>query len=888
MPDGSSPTPTPAKEAPFALLFVATDPTDLGLIRTMLNSVRNALAFTLEIVPSVDQALTRLSEADFDVILLDHPEAGGAELPQLDRLRRHASRVPVLLLAENLDDCTPVLAAQRGAADLLLKRFLAPYLLVRAVRHAAERRRSREALRSRQDKFAHYQEILVDLAKQDDSDLERSLRRLTEASATTLDVARVGVWFFDETHSEIVCHCLATRPGGGFEKGLRLTASEYPRYFAALEESRVVAAEDARRDPRTSEFASVYLEPLGIGSMLDAPIRLHGRLIGVVCHEHVGGARNWPLEEREFASSIADLVALAQEAALERRMAAELREERNLIEAMLDSSSMLVAVLDAAGRVVRSNRAFRHLSGYGEAEAFARPFWELVGGPDQAEEFRQILGRPASEASGHQHEHSWVTRQGARARVSWTVVPLNPEFAEGSRCVVTGVDITERKSLEEQLVHDAFHDSLTGLPNRALFLDRLGHSLRQTVRRKEHRFAVLFVDMDRFKLVNDSLGHLFGDQFLREIARRLERCVRPGDTIARFGGDEFTLLIEDSSDPAIATMIADRIHGQLKEPVRIAGQDVFTTASIGIALSETGYALPEDMLRDADLAMYRAKARGGACHEVFDRSMHARAVSLLKLESELRRALERGEFEVHYQPIVELHDGKVRGFEALVRWNHPERGRVPPSEFIPVCEDTGIIIDLDRWVLGEASRQLGRWKSANPKAKDLHVSVNLSVKQFSRPDILDTVRNVVRTAGAGEGGLCLEITETVLFESAARAAELLGELRKCGIRLHLDDFGTGYSSLGYLHRFPVDALKIDRSFINGMKADGEGQEIVRAIVAMAQNLDLQVIAEGVEEDHQRQALRDLRCEYAQGYMFSRPLPLHEADALVAGALCLGA
>jgi diguanylate cyclase (GGDEF)-like protein/PAS domain S-box-containing protein len=888
MQDGSAPTPTLGKETPFALLLVATDPTDLGLVRAMLNSVQNVLAFTLETVASVDRALARLSQVDFDVVLLDHPEAGGDDLPGLESLRRHPSRVPVLLLVDNLEDCTPVLAAQRGAADLLLKRLLAPYLLVRSVRHAAERRRTREALRRRQDKFARYQDILVDLAKQDDSDLERSLRRLTEASAATLEVARVGVWFFDETHSEIVCQCLVTGPDGGFEKGARLKASEYPRYFAALEESRVVAAEDARRDPRTSEFSPGYLEPLGIGSMLDAPIRLHGRLIGVVCHEHVGGSREWPLEEREFASSIADLVALAQETALERRTAAELREERNLIEAMLDSSSMLVAVLDATGRVVRSNRSFRYVTGYGEAEAYARPFWELVGGPDQAEEFRQILAHPASEASGHQHEHSWLTRQGARPRVSWTVVPLNPELVEGPRCVVTGIDITERKSLEEQLVHDAFHDSLTGLPNRALFLDRLGHSLRQTVRRKEHRFAVLFVDMDRFKLVNDSLGHLFGDQFLREIARRLERCVRPGDTIARFGGDEFTLLIEDSSDPAVATQIAARVHEQLKEPVRISGQDVFTTASIGIALSETGYSLPEDMLRDADLAMYRAKARGGACHEVFDRSMHARAVSLLKLESELRRALERTEFEVHYQPIVALHDGKVHGFEALVRWNHPERGRVPPSEFIPVCEDTGIIIDLDRWVLREASRQLGRWKTGHPAAKDLHVSVNLSVKQFSRPDLLDTIRDVVRDAGPGKGGLCLEITESVLFENAARAAELLEELRKCGIRLHLDDFGTGYSSLGYLHRFPVDALKIDRSFINGMKADGEGQEIVRAIVAMARNLDLHVIAEGVEEDHQRLALRDLRCDYAQGYMFSKPLPRCEADALVAGAMTLGA
>jgi EAL domain-containing protein (putative c-di-GMP-specific phosphodiesterase class I) len=319
----------------------------------------------------------------------------------------------------------------------------------------------------------------------------------------------------------------------------------------------------------------------------------------------------------------------------------------------------------------------------------------------------------------------------------------------------------------------------------------------------------------------------------------------------------------------------------------MADQEVFTGASIGIALSETGYDRPEDMLRDADIAMYRAKARGGSAHEVFDRAMHSRAVTLLRTETELRRALERGELEVHYQPIVNLHDGRLSGFEALVRWNHPERGRIPPADFLPTAEETGLIVELDRWVLGSAARQLRAWRDRFPHAKDLTTSVNLSMRQFSKGDLVEVVGAAVREARLEEGALCLEITESVLLEGSPRASELLDRLRQCGARLHLDDFGTGYSSLSYLHRFPVDALKIDRSFVRTMEPSGGGQEIVRAIVALAQNLDLHVIAEGVETPEHRDTLRNLRCEYGQGYLFAKPLPAAEADALLAAGAPLG-
>jgi len=455
---------------------------------------------------------------------------------------------------------------------------------------------------------------------------------------------------------------------------------------------------------------------------------------------------------------------------------------------------------------------------------------------------------------------------------------------DGER-LITGavVDVSSRVEAEsverDKLLHDAFHDLLTGLPNRALFLDRLEHRLALEKRRHKTSFSVLVLDIDRFKVINDSLGHVRGDELLIEVARRLQSCLRPGDTVARLSGDEFTILLEDVATAADARKVADRLREELRVPFWLGAHEVFSGASIGIAHGSAAYAHPEDILRDADTALYRAKAQGrGRCVE-FDASMHDRAVELLELETALRRALERNEFHLHYQPVVSLVSGQITGAEALLRWKHPERGLVPPMEFVPLAEETGLIVDIGAWVLREACRQMKEWQQRLGQPA-LEIGVNLSSRQFQGPGLVAEVAEVLRATGLSPRSLRLEVTESLLMDKHPNVAQTMTELRAMGVRIDLDDFGTGYSSLSYLHQFPIDTLKIDRSFIQRLGATDDAAEIVNTILALASSLDMDVVAEGVETEQQLEQLRKMHCAYAQGYHLSRPVEAPQFESLV--------
>ena len=444
--------------------------------------------------------------------------------------------------------------------------------------------------------------------------------------------------------------------------------------------------------------------------------------------------------------------------------------------------------------------------------------------------------------------------------------------------------------LEDTLIHDALHDPLTQLPNRPFFLDRLSLSVGRGKRHPDYKFAVLFVDIDSFKVVNDSLGNVAGDWLLTQVAERLGRSIRREDTIsrsmdadpmldrqdgsgilARLGGDRFTILLDDIQDPNDGIRVAERIQRNIQCPFVIDGQEVFITASTGIAFSSTGCSAAENVLSDAFTAMNRAKALGKSRYEVCDPVMHAAAVGRFRLEADLRRALEREEFRAYYQPIVSLSDGRITGFEALMRWQRPEVGLVMPSGFISVTEDTGLILGMGNWVLREACRQLSVWNRQVPSNRSFTVAVNVSARQFVQPDLVDQIAQILYESGVAPFNLRLELTESVTMEDEERAARIFAELKTLGVRLCMDDFGTGYSSLSYLRRFSLDVLKIDRSFVSDIVSNTESREIVKTILRLGGNLGIEVIAEGVETAEQVSLLQSLGCEYAQGYFFSEPL-----------------
>jgi diguanylate cyclase (GGDEF)-like protein/PAS domain S-box-containing protein len=502
--------------------------------------------------------------------------------------------------------------------------------------------------------------------------------------------------------------------------------------------------------------------------------------------------------------------------------------------------------------------------------------------PSDRERLKSRLLAHIKSPSGHfEEEYRIQHNDGTWVWMLCRGIALRDKYGEAYRMAGSQTDITSRKNFEEQMLHDAFHDALTGLPNRALFMDRLGISIAHTRRRKAYTFAVLFLDLDRFKLINDSFGHITGDQLLIAVARRLESLLRPGDTVARLGGDEFAILLEDIEEMNDATRAAERIQKELALPFNLDEHDIFTTASIGIALSSTGYKHPEDPLRDADTAMYRAKASGRARHEIFDKEMHEIAVGQLKLETELRQAVEREEFCVYYQPIISLDKGTITGFESLLRWHHPDRGIVYPEDFITIAEETGLIVPLGLWVLREACQSMKTWQTSFPAHNNLAVSVNLSAKQFLQPDLIDNVAEILDDTKLDPKTLRIEITESAVMHNAEAAITKLKALKDMHIQIHIDDFGTGYSSLSYLHRFPTDTVKIDRSFVSTMQPDDENCEIVKTIVNLARNLGMNVTAEGLETAAQLAQLRQLQCQYGQGYFFSRAVDGKAAQALIA-------
>jgi diguanylate cyclase (GGDEF)-like protein/PAS domain S-box-containing protein len=532
-------------------------------------------------------------------------------------------------------------------------------------------------------------------------------------------------------------------------------------------------------------------------------------------------------------------------------------------------------VLDAEGIITYDSPSVTRALGYALDERVGRLGREFVH-PDDHERVREAVVNAAPTG-----EAVWLEARVRHANGSWRWTEIyvsdlhdQPDVAG---IVVNMRDTTERKALEDRLSHQAFHDPLTGLANRALFHDRVAHALAGTIREPSRQIAVLYLDLDDFKTINDALGHAAGDEVLTEIAGRLQRCVRPADTCARLGGDEFAILLEGIIQPGEAYEVGVRVLDGIRDPITVQGNSLALNASLGVVVSTMDS--DDDavtVVRNADLAMYKAKGGGKGRFEIFERGMHEAVLERLELKADLRRAVERGEFVPHYQPIIDLPTGEAVGAEALIRWNHPTRGLLPPAAFIELAEETGLIIPMGRGILQQACIDAAGWSASDKGPRVL--SVNLSVRQLQDPSIVDDVREALATSGLPAERLTLEITESLLIADPVAATSTLQSLKELGVTLSLDDFGTGYSSLSYLGKFPVDALKIDRSFVASLMAESVDGELVNAILSLGRTLGMRVTAEGIEELAQVDGLLDLGCELGQGFHFARPMPLGELEA----------
>ncbi len=673
--------------------------------------------------------------------------------------------------------------------------------------------------------------------------------------------------------------CTSGADGQVTAKGMRSGGAWPQRSLAEKDWIRLrgLASSDAERRTRLD---SELLRALGLARDYRNAIVLTISVGERVAHTLLLVSAEPPSRQlRAAVGALATQLTLALEGA---RLTEQVHTQRSeaRFASLVQRASDLITVVGADATIVYQSPSSERVLGYSSDELLGTRFDRLVAEDDAGHLLRVLAdGSAYARRDGELVECVLRHRDGSLRQFEILHTNMLDDEHVGG-IVLNARDISERKAFEEQLAHQAFHDPVTNLPNRALFVERVRHAIGRS-RREERKLGVMFLDLDDFKTINDSLGHDAGDEALIDVAKRLSASIRLSDTAARFGGDEFVVLLEDLQDTDTAVEIAERILEDLRQPLVIAGKELSLRGSIGISImEEDSSAGADELIRDADAAMYIAKRDGKGGYRLFESEMHTGVLARLELRADLQRALTDGQLEVHYQPIVRLSDDRVAGFEALLRWQHPERGLVGPEEFIPFAEETGLIVPIGRWVLQEACRQAAELSRLSPDAPVLYMCVNLSVKQLQQSDIVADVRDALTDSGVKPELLTLEITETMLIEEPEAAVATLNELRELGVRIAMDDFGTGYSSLSYLSRFPVDVIKMDRSFLKG-GASPEAADLSSAIVALGSSLALDVVAEGIELDEQMRRLRDLGCEFGQGFHFARPMEAHHLGAFLA-------
>jgi diguanylate cyclase (GGDEF)-like protein/PAS domain S-box-containing protein len=850
---------------------------DHETIRDLLKQVLRSQGHRVVAAASGPEALALLRKHPIDLVVLDimMPEMSGIEVLERIKADTATQEVPVLVISADTDTDKVVTCINLGAEDYLLKPFNAVFVKAR-VTTCLERRRLRARERVYQQMLERRVADRTALAEQRASALERSesdlkrsetaLKRQSTILQSILNSMGDGVVVVD-MEGQLVHHNPAAEHilGHAFADLLPQASGQASTFRKADQQTAYLAQEL----PLAQAIQGKDID--GIELFVAPTQGTSGQWLSVTAR---------PLHEPQCA--LMGAVGVVRDISAAKRGELALRESEERYALAARGANDGLWEWDLRSNQVHFSPRWKSMLGYSEDEiGTTLAEWTERVHPDDRDRLEARLSAHHRRLITHfEHEYRILHKDGSyrwmlcRGLATWN------EAGKAMRMAGSQTDVTDRRQFEQQLVYDALHDHLTGLPNRTLFIDRLSHALSRARRNPAYHFAVLFLDLDRFKLINDGLGHALGDQLLITISRRLEQCLRPGDTAARLGGDEFTILLDDVHEEHVVRQIADRAQQVLSAPIQLGDQDVYSTASIGIVLSSAGYDSATDMIRDADTAMYRAKMAGKACAVLFDPAMHLQIMSHLHLEADLRWAVEREELRIHYQPIVALENGQIVGIEALVRWQHPQRGLLYPAEFLDVAEESGLIIPISWWVLRESCRQLRAWQQQIPGAESLWVSVNLSAKQLAQANVVAVIRDILDEAGLEPPSLKLEITEHTLVEHGEITTRVANQIRAIGVQLCIDDFGTGYSSLSYLHQLPVDVLKIDRSFISQMGERGDSNEIVRTILGLARNLGMKAVAEGTETIQQADELRRLACDFGQGWLFSKALDAADLRALM--------
>ncbi len=815
------------------------------------------------------------------IVDLELPDMTGLDI--LKEVNQNGQSIPAIMITAHGSEQVVVDAFHHGAQDYLVKPVNEDQLRITIDRVLTESRLRREKalLTSQLNEQLALLSVLAKVGKSVTSSLEADevLKRIVEAAVLITRAEEGFLALLDEGSKQLFLRA-AKNIDQEKVKTLRIPVED-TLVGDVLRSGRPMRSNADAQNDKPIKVITGFL----VRSLLHVPLMIKDRSIGVLSVVNLTTGRGFKDKDETLLTSLADYAAIAiDNANLYKKSQEELAERIRMQEALRVSEERYALSANGANDGLwdwdlRSNNIYysprwKTQLGFSEGEIGSSPNeWFQRVHPQDLERLKLDVAAHLDHTTSHfENEHRLLHKDGTYRWILCRGLAVWDQTGLAQRMAGSHTDITDRKYAEEKLLHDAFYDKLTGLPNRALFLDHLSLAVERVKRKPDYKFAVLFLDLDRFKDINDIHGHLLGDELLVAVAKLLASRIRSTDTVARFGGDEFVILLDDISDLENSTQVASWILQEFQSAFHIDGREMFISASIGIVMSVTGYSTPEDVLRDADIAMYHAKANGKARFEIFYPTLRTRVMERLEMETDLRQGLERREFELHYQIIASILSGQITGFEALCRWKHPRRGLLMPKDFIPLAEETGMIVQLDRYVMREACTQLHQWQEETPALLPLAVSVNISGKHVAQPDFYEQIEQTLQTTGLSPQCLKLEITESALMENFVSTESVFRQLQDLGVQIQIDDFGIGYSSLSYLSNFPINALKIDHTFIKQMNDESNNLKIVQAILMLSHRLGVGVIAEGVETETQLLQLRQLGCEYGQGFYVAMPLP----------------